>query len=169
MQTNFVRIFLLPMMSRNIWATGCPISNRGISKAYWAVIINMGIVVTKAKLVKRSLHLWNQHVKNLGCFCPILIWGISDTYCCQSINFRKKCNAPFYTHFWLNLWYWNQILKILTFSVLYLIWVIFKEDFGLIRLLCSSWVFHTILVEYCKYSTFIIESINKSWAFQILN
>ena len=40
---------------------------------------------------------------------------------------------------------------------------------GLIRLLWSSWVFHTILVEYCKYSTFIIESINKSWAFQILN
>ena len=111
-------------------STGCPISNRGISKAYWAVPINMGIVVAKAKLVKRSLHLWNQHVKNLGCFCPILIWGISVTYCGQCINSRKKCNAPFNTHFWLNLWYWNQILKILTFSGPYLISVIFKEDYG---------------------------------------
>ena len=48
--------------------TGCPISNRGISKAYWAVTINMGIVVAKAKLVKRSLHLWNQHVKKFRMF-----------------------------------------------------------------------------------------------------
>ena len=117
-------------MSICSYSTGCPISNRGISGAYWAVSINMGIVVAKAKLVKRSLHLWNQHVKNLGCFCPILIWGISDTYCGQSINFRKKCNEPFYTHFWLNLWYWNQILKILTFSVPYMISVIFMEYYG---------------------------------------
>ena len=129
--------------------TGCPISNQGISEACWAVTINMEIVITKAKLVKRSLHLWNQHVKNLGCFCPILIWGISDTYCSQSINSRKKCNAPFYTHFWLNLWYWNQILKILTFSGPYLISVIFKEDYGNCG---SKFIFLKIWFQYHKLS-----------------